>query len=1238
MAAFLSKIGSYQSANGSEISAFDAQSKRLFVVAGTVVEVLDIASLTNPTKIADLVFDTTNLTTGFTFAPNSVAVGKEGTVSEGIVTVALAIADDLWNQNQGEVQFFNAATGAFLGKETVGNLPDMVTFSPDGTKVLTANEGEPNEDYSFDPEGSISIIDLTNGLENAQIQEATFTNFNAQIEDLKAEGVRIFGPNATVAQDLEPEYIAFSGDGQKAYVTLQENNAIAIVDIATATVESVKPLGFKDYNTQTLKTSFFNDADLPVIGTSDTLGEVLLGGLSGLHFEGINSENGNLQFITHPDIGPSATGNRDVTGDGVDDRVRTYFLPDLQPQLIRFEYNPKDGSLSIVDQLSLTRQDGTPLTGLPNLPTDDTGRIPIDENGNILAYDPLGADLEGIVKSPDGSYWMADEYRPAIYHFEANGTLINRFVPEGLPADLGTAAFPEVYNTRVANRGFEAIAYQDDKVYAFVQSPFDNPSSANTSTIRILEFDPQTQTTIGEYLYIQEDKGGGSDKIGDAVATNQIGEFLVIERDSSTEADSKKVVFRIDLTQATNLQSLPADILAEGETFDSLTLEQLAAKGINPVTKEVHTDLAAVGYTFTDKPEGLTWINETTIAVLNDNDFAETGIPIGLGIITLNTNNTLDASDRDGGINMANWPIFGMYQPDTIASYTVDGQTYYVTANEGDSRVRPSDDGILDGQDEGDIYNEESRIKDLILDPVAFPNAEELQADDQLGRLIVTTTRGDTDGDGDYDQLYAFGGRSFTIWNSQGNLVYDSGNDLEQITAAQFPYLFNSQGDTDGFDSRSDNKGPEPEGVAVGTIDGRTYAFVGLERIGGVMVYDVTNPTAPHFVEYQAGMEDVAPEGLTFISGENSPNGRPLLVVNNEESNTTSIFEVNVPSPVVKNIAVIAAENTEISLDPANFSKNFIDYQNDPLDTVKITTLPENGTLKLSGVDVTQDAEINVIEMANLSFTPDADFNGQTSFLWNGSDGQQYATKEAKVNLRVMNVSGTSTELDDRLIGDKNDNLLEGAGGNDILRGNRGNDILNGGDGNDVFNGGLGDDLIDGGTGVDRLVGQGNLDFTLTDTSLTGQGTDTFVNIEKVSLIGGKGDNFLNAEAFTLGDVVLRGNDGNDTLKGGAGVDVLFGGDGDDLLYGGLGQDRFFGDDGADTFVLQANGDRDIIKDFTNGEDKFGLSDGLQFSGLSITGLNKGHNTLISDNEGNKLALLENVNPNLIDASDFVTM
>ncbi|AIE73701.1 MULTISPECIES: choice-of-anchor I family protein [unclassified Synechocystis] len=542
----ISKIGGFASSNGAEIPAFDPGTKRLFVVAGELIEILDLGDPTSPIKIGDLGINFNDIPSGFSPVPNSVAVGKTGTPSAGIVAVSLAIRDDLNNQEAGQVQFFDAATGEFLGKVLVGFLPDMITFSPDGTKVLTANEGEPNESYTVDPVGSVSIIDINGGFANLSSQTATFDSFNGQKTELQSSGVRLFGQifdnngnfvrNSTVAEDVEPEYIAFSGDGTKAWVTLQENNAVAVIDIATATVEVILPLGFKDH-------------------------------------------------------------------------------------------------------------------------------------------------------------------------------------------------------------------------------------------------------------------------------------------------------------------SLPG--------------------------------------------------------------------------------NGLDASDRDGGINIQNWPIFGMYMPDSIASFTVGDQTYYITANEGDARNRPSGDDILpspfDG--EGDIFVEEARIKDLVLDPIAFPNAAELQADANLGRLTVTTKFGDIDGDGDFDELYVYGSRSFSIWNQNGSLVYDSGEDFERIIAEAVPEFFSASNDNNSFDNRSDNKGPEPEGVTVGTIDGRTYAFVGLERIGGVMVYDVTNPEAPEFVQYinprdftvdpESNLTDSGPEGLIFIDAADSPNGKPLLVVSNEVSQTTAIFEVNVPTPQPFTLQLFHASDQE---------------------------------------------------------------------------------------------------------------------------------------------------------------------------------------------------------------------------------------------------------------------------------------------------------------------------------------
>ena len=260
--------------------------------------------------------------------------------------------------------------------------------------------------------------------------------------------------------------------------------------------------------------------------------------------------------------------------------------------------------------------------------------------------------------------------------------------------------------------------------------------------------------------------------------------------------------------------------------------------------------------------------------------------------------NGIDASNEDSSINIQTWPVKGMYQPDAIASYFTNGQTFLVTANEGDAR---------------DF--EETRVKSEDLDDTAFPDESDLQEDENLGRLRITSENGDSEGDGDFDELFSFGARSFSIWDHNGNLVFDSGDELEQITAALLPTpdsTFNSNdNENSSFDSRSDDKGPEPEGVTVGKIGGRWYAFIGLERVGGIMVYDITDPLAAAFVQYINNRDfagdpttdtagDLAPEGLLFIRKGRAPafedGGQmvkePLLVVTNEVSGSTTIYRV----------------------------------------------------------------------------------------------------------------------------------------------------------------------------------------------------------------------------------------------------------------------------------------------------------------------------------------------------------
>jgi hypothetical protein len=163
------------------------------------------------------------------------------------------------------------------------------------------------------------------------------------------------------------------------------------------------------------------------------------------------------------------------------------------------------------------------------------------------------------------------------------------------------------------------------------------------------------------------------------------------------------------------------------------------------------------------------------------------------------------------------------------------------------------------------------------------------------GRLNVTSRMGN--GPNGFGGLYAFGARSFSIWNSRGEQVWDSGDQLEQRTTSLPNVQFNASNTDNALDDRSDNKGPEPEGVVVARFGRKTFAFIGLERTGGVMVYDVTTPTSPAFVTYASSRigagGDLGPEGLAVVAADDSPNGKPLLIVGNEVSGTTAIFQIN---------------------------------------------------------------------------------------------------------------------------------------------------------------------------------------------------------------------------------------------------------------------------------------------------------------------------------------------------------
>ena len=517
----LEQVGRFESGqfdeDAAEIIAYSDAAECLFVVNAELggVDVLDATSPSDPDRVNQLVladvWDAAGEVTNVALRDD--LPGDERSVLAVAVTAAAP-------QEAGRLVLYDAVELTLITSVAVGVRPDNVKFTPDGSRALTADSGEPSEDYTVDPPGTVSVVDLRDGVEEATVAQADFTDFDGEEDDLRERGIRIYGPDASASTDHEPEYLTVSTDSTTAYVVLQVNNALAVVDVESASVEAVHPLGFKDH--------------------------------------------------------------------------------------------------------------------------DETG-------------------------------------------------------------------------------------------------------------------------------------------------------------------------------------------------------------------------------------------------------------------------NELDASDADR-LCIRNWPLYGMYQPDAIASYEVDGETYLVTANEGTQR------------DHFDEYDEVSTVGDLTLDPEAFDfddvpgvdDVADLQRPDHLGNLEVTTELGDEDGDGAYEDLYAFGGRSFSIWTTDATLVYDSGADFELLVAMHHPEHFNADGDENEPFVRSTAKGPEPEGVALGRVDDRIYVFVGLERIGSVVVYDVTDPAEPAFVQYinnrnfsvdpaddidggdadPSDAGDLGPEGVTFVPQSRSPVDGALVAVGNELSGTTTLYRV----------------------------------------------------------------------------------------------------------------------------------------------------------------------------------------------------------------------------------------------------------------------------------------------------------------------------------------------------------
>ena len=452
-----------------------------------------------------------------------------------------------------------------------------------------------------------------------------------------------------------------------------------------------------------------------------------------------------------------------------------------------------------------------------------------------------------------------------------------------------------------------------------------NSVAVRNDGLAVAAVEPENKTDAGELIFFD----AGADELGtvlgrvgvgalpDMVTITPEGDYALVANEGEPAED-----YSVDPEGSVSVVKLPASVKAATQA-DVRTADFRAFEG-TLADKGVHI-YGQVGASTTEaqnlEPEYIAVAGGKAYVTLQENnavavvDIASATVedvwPLGY---TDRREVPMDISDKDGKINIRTAPVKGILQPDSIAAYEVDGTTYLVTANEGDAR-------------DWEAYSEEERIKKLggkKLAPICEGYAgmtadeiEEFQADENAGRLKITTAFGLNEEKNCYEDLYTYGGRSFSIFTADGTRVFDSGAEFEELTAKLLPEYFNTNHTENEFESRSDDKGPEPEGVTLGEINGRTYAFVGFERLGGVMVYDITDPAKPAYTAYinnrdfsinmeeladegddavKAGLEkvgDLGAEGLTFVPAKDSPNGENLLIVGNEVSGTTTVFQVD---------------------------------------------------------------------------------------------------------------------------------------------------------------------------------------------------------------------------------------------------------------------------------------------------------------------------------------------------------
>lgn len=401
--------------------------------------------------------------------------------------------------------------------------------------------------------------------------------------------------------------------------------------------------------------------------------------------------------------------------------------------------------------------------------------------------------------------------------------------------------------------------------------------------------------------------------------------------------------------------------------------------------------------------------------------------PLGYSSYGVGSDNGMDASDQSGQVLITgNLPIKGAYMPDAIAYKTIGGQNYIFTANEGDSREFGT---VIDAN------RLSSSTFTNLLDPTVFPDQNILRNNRFLGRLNALKYSGDTDGDGDYDEIHVMGGRSFSIFNaSTGALVFDSKDLIEQITASHptFGAIFNASNSTGApaLKNRSDDKGPEPEGITVHEFDGKTYAFVSLERIGGVMIFNVSNPSNPVYVGYQNNRStstsgpDLGAEGILTINAADSPNGKDIVILANEVSSTLSIYTMNTCAEISGG-EISSLDNSICFGDTTELTVNTVSNVNYQWILDNQTLASETGTIlqanvqgqyavrvnntALNCIDTSEVFSVIVNALPNVTTGSDFEICGNETITIIASGADNYSWNTGSTNASISTLAPNST-------------------------------------------------------------------------------------------------------------------------------------------------------------------------------------------------------------------------------------